>query len=392
MRNYSGGMGMRHTAPLRRVSLIVGALLVAGCAGSEQSAGSGTEQTRTQIPAGQGAAAMPSADNLIRHMRSLMDLQETAHPALQRFLASNTPRAFAIAPNGASGWASGGSNAASVDQRAIATCESRGGEGGCAVALRDLAIVKPGREWAPASPAAGEGIRSFTHETVPDHRFFWWGPQQGHGVLVFAHGKSGRNDMRGDQPQPWTRHFNNAGFDIWRFDRHPNTDDTVRAAHWLRNDLVELRRRGYRRIVVAGQSRGGWNALMMLDEPGLVDVAIAIAAGAHGERDPTRENALRDTSALRERLRDMERILASAHAAPNARLAVVNFHDDPFDGDPDGRLALLQRYRARFAGFLLIERPEGLNGHNAGRSASFNERYGPCLLQFATAINPPSNC
>jgi hypothetical protein len=194
---------MRHTAPLRRVSLIVGALLVAGCAGSEQSAGSGTEQTRTQIPAGQGAAAMPSADNLIRHMRSLMDLQETAHPALQRFLASNTPRAFAIAPNGASGWASGGSNAASVDQRAIATCESRGGEGGCAVALRDLAIVKPGREWAPASPAAGEGIRSFTHETVPDHRFFWWGPQQGHGVLVFAHGKSGRNDMRGDQPQPW---------------------------------------------------------------------------------------------------------------------------------------------------------------------------------------------
>jgi hypothetical protein len=198
--------------------------------------------------------------------------------------------------------------------------------------------------------------------------------------------------MRGDQPQSWTRHFNNAGFDIWRFDRHPNTDDTVRATQWLRNDLRELRRRGYRHIVVAGQSRGGWNALMVLDEPGLVDVSIAIAAGAHGQRDPTRENALLDTSALRDRLRDMERIFASAHAAPNARLAVVNFHDDPFDGEPDGRVALLQRYAARFAGFLLIERPDGLNGHNAGRSSGFNERYGACLLRFATATNPPSDC
>lgn len=383
---------MRKVGSLQLVYSVIGGLLVTGCAATEPNTRNNMEQTRTLAQAGQDAPVMPPTDSLILQSASLIDLPAVAHPSLQRFLASNTPRAFALSPNGAIGWASGGGNAASVDQRSIATCERQGGEGGCTVVLRDLAIVRPEREWAPVGPPTNVGIRSFAYETVPDHRFIWWGPQQGRGVLVFAHGKSGRNDMRGDQPQPWTRHFNNAGFDIWRFDRHPNTDDTARASNWLRNDLAELRRRGYRHVVVAGQSRGGWNALMMLDEPGLVDVAIAIAPGAHGQRDPTRENALLDTGALRNRLRDMEHILAGAHAAPNARLAVVNFHDDPFDGEPDGRLALLQQYGPRFAGFLLIERPEGLNGHNAGRSMSFNERYGPCLLHFATATNPRSNC
>ncbi|MFN8981922.1 MAG: hypothetical protein ACK5X9_05235 [Alphaproteobacteria bacterium] len=307
-------------------------------------------------------------------------------PSITRFLTYNTPRAFAIGPNGASGWQAGGGDAAFVEQRAIGFCERRAGVGNCAIVLRDLSIVRPGREWSPTPPPNGIGISSMAHDTVPDNRFLWWGPQQARGVLVFGHGKSGQDDSRGGQPQSWTRHFNNMGFDIWRFDRHPNSDDAPRAARWLRDDLIELRRRGYRQIIVAGQSRGGWNAMMALGQAGLADVAIAIAPAAHGRGDNVRNNA------LHEQLGQMERILAGAAAAPQVRLAVANFRNDPFDAEPDRRAAMLRQYGPNFAGFLLIDRPEGLDGHSAGASIAFNDRYGACLLRFATAPRPPSSC
>lgn len=317
----------------------------------------------------------------------------TMQPSISRFLTYNSPRAFAIGPNGASGWQSGGGDAAFVEQRAIGFCERRAGPGNCAVVLRDLAIVRPGREWAPAPPPANTGISSMAHDTVPDNRFLWWGPQQARGVLVFAHGKGeragrgmGMDDARGSQPQSWTRHFNNAGYDVWRFDRHPNSDDTARAAGWLRSDLAELRRRGYRHIIVAGQSRGGWNAMMALDRPGLADVVIAIAAAAHGRGADARNDS------QWQQIGQLEAILTAGQASSQARLAAANFRDDPYDAEPERRAALLRQYGQRFAGFLLIDRPEGLIGHSAGASIAFNDRYGACLLNFATAPRPPSSC
>ena len=319
----------------------------------------------------------------------VLGLPASNNADLERFLRLNTPRAFAVGPNGAMGWQAGGGDAAFVEQRAIASCERRAGAGNCAVALRDLAIVRPGREWAPAPPPANIGISSMAHDTVPDNRFIWWGPQQARGVLVFAHGRGARGNMddsRGSQPQSWTRHFNNAGYDIWRFDRHPNSDDTARAARWFKTDLAELRRRGYRQIIAAGQSRGGWNALMMLDQPGLADVVIAIASAAHGQGADARNNP------QWEQIGQLEAILAAGQASSQARVAAANFRDDPYDADPERRAALMRQYGQRFAGFLLIDRPEGLIGHSAGASSAFNTRYGPCLLNFATAARPPASC
>lgn len=319
----------------------------------------------------------------------VLGLPASNNADLERFLRLNTPRAFAVGPNGAMGWQAGGGDAAFVEQRAIASCERRAGAGNCAVVLRDLAIVRPGREWAPAPPPANIGISSMAHDSVPDNRFIWWGPQQARGVLVFAHGRGERGNMddsRGSQPQSWTRHFNNAGYDIWRFDRHPNSDETARAARWLRTDLAELRRRGYRHIIVAGQSRGGWNAMMVLDQPGLADVVIAIASAAHGRGADARNDP------QWQQISQLEAILAAGQASSQARLAAANFRDDPYDAEPERRAALMRQYGQRFAGFLLIDRPEGLIGHSAGASSAFNARYGACLLNFATAARPPTNC
>jgi phosphoglycolate phosphatase-like HAD superfamily hydrolase len=317
---------------------------------------------------------------------AILGLPEASQASVRRFLNLNTPRVPAFGPNGTFGWQAGGGDAAFVEQTALTNCERRAGAGACTIALRDLAIVKPGQEWAPSPPPEGVAITSAHHATLPDERFIWWGPEQARGVLVFAHAKAeALTDLRGRQPHSWTRHFNNAGFDVWRFDREPNADSARRAAAWLRDDLAELRGRGYRQVIVAGQSRGGWNALMVLNRPGLADVTIAIAAAAHGR--PSDEN-----NRLHAQIAEMEALLTEAAGARRTRLAIADFSDDPFMAEPDKRAEALRRQRERFGAFLLIDRPAGVAGHGAGGTTAFNDRYGACLLRFATAPRPPSSC
>lgn len=302
---------------------------------------------------------------------------------VERFLRMNLPRVLALGPDGAFGWQAGGGTPEEVERLALESCARRARGRGCEVAVRDLEVVLPGRAWAPPPPPSGARLVSWNHETLPDPRFLWWGPDHARGVLVFAHGRGGEGqDSRGLQPHSWTRRFNNAGFDVWRFDRHPHVDETERAAAWLREDLAELRRRGYRHVVVAGQSRGGWNALMMLDSPELADVVVALAPAAHGP--PGSRN-------LPRQIEDLARIVEAARA-PRARVAVASFRDDPYDADPDQRAALVRRLEGRVAAVLLIDRPAEPAGHGAGASTAFNDRYGACLLRFALAVDPPETC
>ncbi len=325
------------------------------------------------------ASAMAQDRPAILDLPALPGLSERAKAEAARMLTRNLPRAFALAPTGQFAWQSGGPDG-EAEQKALEAC-GRGGAA-CRIIARDLAMVAPARASAPAP--SGLAISSMNHETLPDPRFLWWGPQRAAGVLVYAHGRAPRGgDSRGGQPQAWTRHFNNAGFDVWRFDRHPNVDEAPRAAGWLKADLQELRRRGYRLVVVAGQSRGGWNTLMALDTPGLADAHIAIAPAAHGQEGGPSHGRQLD---------DLRQIVAAAAGAPRARVAVANFRDDPFDAQPDARAVLFNQLGARAGGFIFLDRPEGLTGHGAGATNAFADRYGACLLRLATASPPPRSC
>lgn len=321
--------------------------------------------------AGQGARA---------DVPALLDAQRLPHlPAegredYRRFLLQPTPRAFAIAPDGTWGWAAAiDDDPAATETRALDNCARWGGRD-CRVYARDLAVVWPGLEAAatpaPALPlASGAGWR-----LAPDARFLWQGPQRARGAYLWAHGRSpGGADSRGSQPQPHVRAFNNAGYDVIRLDRDPATDETEAGAAWMRDALAELRRRGYPRVVAGGQSRGGWNALQALSEPGLADAVIAIAPAAHGPRgSPAHAWALDD----------LRRIVATARST-GTRVAVANFAGDEFDPDPDQRAAILGVLAGRSASFLLLDRPSGIHGHGGGADWRFTLRYATCLLDFA---------
>jgi hypothetical protein len=304
---------------------------------------------------------------------------------LSRTLLRNLPRVFVIGPGGAFASRSGPAPLEELERLALAACQqhSRGGAP-CQPWLRNLDVAWPGREWAAAQPPDGAAFGDGRRITLPDPRFLWWGPERARGVLVWAHGRDADGaDSRGSQPQAWVRHFNNAGYDVWRFDRAPATDFTRPAGIWLRQDLAELRRRGYQRVLAAGQSRGGWNALQVLDTAGLADAAIAIAPAALANLE---------APAQAQQIAALRALVGAATGAAGARVAVVNFRADPFDGLPEERAATLRGLADRAGAFLLIDRPDGIEGHGAGHSRAFTERFGACLFLFATAEAPPAAC
>jgi dienelactone hydrolase len=295
-----------------------------------------------------------------------------------RFLQQATPRAFALSPDGSWGWAAALDTPEATEKRAVEICAGWGGQG-CRVYARDLAVVWPGRESGPPPARGGEAPPLASGpgwSLAADERFLWQGPRAARGAYLWAHGRAaGGQDSRGGQPQPHVRVFNNAGYDVLRFDRAPATDETDTAAAWMRQALSELRAQGYARIVVGGQSRGAWNALQALDQPGLADAVVAVAPAAHGAKG---------SAAWAWALDDLRQVVAAARS-PQARVAVVNFTGDEFDPDPDGRAQIFRSLASppRVGALLFLDRPQGLEGHGAGADARFTQRYGACLLEFA---------
>ena len=305
-------------------------------------------------------------------------LNEPGRAAYRMWLNLNVPRAFAIAPNGRYGWQTGGrTTPEALRTQALDQCAMNGTKG-CTLYAENLNVAWPGRIWSPP-PAPGPLLAGPGYAFVPDNRFIWHGPQAARGVYVWGHGYAGpRVDARGSQPQPHLRPFNTAGFDVVRFDRDPRTDERDQAARWLRAGLEALRAQGYRTVIVGGQSRGGWNALQMLDTPGLADVIVAVSPAAHGEG-----NIGRMTTQINELRGILDKMPPS-----RTRVAVVQFEDDGFAADPEWRADMIQINQLRLGGTLLIDRPDGFRGHFAGSTDLFSLAFGPCLLRFALGEAP----
>lgn len=351
------------------------------------AATSAEAQQRPQArPAAPPAAAPAPQGPAILSAPALPGLTEENRSSYLRWTAYNLGRAIAFGPNGAQGAAWGNRDVEAAKRVALENCNRRAGGAGCTLYAVDLAIVAPGRAWSPAEhpPATVNIGNRSAWEIVPDARYLWHGPGAARGAIVFGHGRGAADqDNRGGQPQSWVRHFNNAGYDVFRFDRHPNTDDEHRAAAWLREGLGQLRGLGYRSIVVGGQSRGGWNALQALSAPGLADAVIGIAVAAHGSGGSM--NLSGQTDQLRR--------IAQAAQSPAARVAFVQFSLDPFVADNDGRAEIMRSVLApRVGAVLVLDRPEGFTGHGAGNQWQFGERYGPCLLGFVTEATPRRSC
>lgn len=208
---------------------------------------------------------------------------------------------------------------------------------------------------------------------------FRHGPRAAEGVVVWSHGFGGAAvDYRRRAVPGTLAMLNDAGFDIMRFDRDPAEDHLAAALTTLSRALPLLRQAGYRRIVLAGQSRGAWQSIMAAAErPELVHAVLAFAPAAHGEvRLPNNHGAA---------IEDFRRLLAGLPPT-GPRLAVILFDRDPFDPDPASRAALVaEAATSRRAPTLALHPEPPLEGHGGGNDWRFTRGHAPCLLTLVTA-------
>ncbi len=326
----------------------------------------------------------------------LLDVGQLPPPAQSfyaDFLLSNLPRAFAMDAAGHAGWYSGqNDDPAKVQDGALKLCADHGGMD-CRLYAIDLSVVWPGKVWMPPQ-GPGPLVDTWNYGFFPDKRFLWHGPAQAVGVAVWVHGGGGTMDQRGAEPAALLRPFNNAGYDVIRYDRAPGVDNPVRAAGWLRDELPKLRASGYRRVVVAGESRGAWTALQILDTAGLADVVIALVPAAQGSGDSPRMSGGGGAivpANLSSQIDDLRQMMAQAEPA-HSRVAMVQFEHDPFASDLNDRAALVSGLRTKEDAVLLVDRPAGFTGHEAWWGYAFAKKYGACLFHFATDATPPARC
>ncbi len=172
------------------------------------------------------------------------------------------------------------------------------------------------------------------------------------------------------------------GYDLWRFDRAGGPDPLVEGAARLAAGTAALRARGYRRVVLLGESRGAFIMLVALDSPGLADAVILAAPAAHGRSAARRPQALADFAQTLEA------------AAPGPRLALFLFDDDAWDPDPAARAALFRTAAARLGGpALLVDRPAAPTGHGGLQAPEFDALFGACLARWLDFDGPaPAAC
>ena len=298
------------------------------------------------------------------------------------FLVGSTPRAWVISPDGKYGGSYGARSLEDARARALKSCADKGGQG-CAIYAENLDVVWPGKTNKPRAAPPTRLIGDAHYEIAPDDRFFWYGPQAARGILVFGHGYGGPDaDARSSQPPGWTRSFNNVGYDVVRFARDPAWDgQRDKVGEWLRVGLADLRKRGWKQIIVAGQSRGAYNALQTLDTPGLADVVIAGSTAAFGA-SPSANHS--ETNLW---------TMFGAAASPQARVVYMQFKGDEYTPDLAARTELVNsRLKPNVGSLLMIDRPEGFSTHSGQSQPLFGPKFGPCLLRVATEPAPPSAC
>ena len=219
------------------------------------------------------------------------------------------------------------------------------------------------------------GIGPFTRSPFHLHR----GPRASEGAVIWAHGYGGaEEDQRGHALPGMVSPLNEAGFDVFRFDRHPGDDNIFVTLPRLVRALPLLREAGYRRIILGGQSRGAWQAILAASErPDLVDVVLAAAPAAHGERPEQRPLALED----------FRRALSGLDER-RPRLLVMLFDRDEFDPGAEERgqivAALAQR---RSAPTLALWATGPARGHSGVSDWRFTRDYGGCVITLVQA--PP---
>jgi pimeloyl-ACP methyl ester carboxylesterase len=200
------------------------------------------------------------------------------------------------------------------------------------------------------------------------------GPECAAGVVVWNHGRSINSEDSESPTPPYLRALRDDSWDVLRFNRPRDGDTLAASARRLGEQVANLKHKGYRKIVLVGQSFGAFLALMAADASEDVDAVVATSPAAFGNFDEFYDSWRLNATRLYPLLERIKR----------ARVMMFYFHGDDFD--PGGRgersRAILS---ARQIGFSVIDQPPFLVGHWASSTGLFLRRFGNCIRDFVDA-------
>jgi pimeloyl-ACP methyl ester carboxylesterase len=234
-----------------------------------------------------------------------------------------------------------------------------------------------------------EGADPLACNQQPGNRFFWLerafcdlpdtGPANATGVILWNHGIAGTTQSWMAPAPPAFRLLQARGWDVRMLKRHhaadaePNT--LYRTVRRTLDEVAALKKAGYRKVALAGQSFGGYVTLEAIDTSPDLDAAIALSPGVRSSA----ASGLLDASVT-------DRILQSAKVG---RLALLFPKDDAlFNYTPRGPRAQ-EILAKRGLPYLLLDETSGISGHGGGMTGRFALRYGLCLAEFLAAAGPP---
>jgi pimeloyl-ACP methyl ester carboxylesterase len=197
------------------------------------------------------------------------------------------------------------------------------------------------------------------------------GPAGARGALVWSHGRSADAEDSTAPTPPYIRLLQAQGWDIYRWNRLREADLLDLSANGLADEAGMLKRRGYRQVVLAGQSYGAFLSLMAADTTDAVDAVVATAPAAYGDFADYYQSYRENANRLYPLLRNIR----------HARTMLFFFHNDDFDpgGRGDASTALLA---GRGLDFKVVDQPQQLIGHGAAGSGLFARRYTACIGAF----------
>jgi pimeloyl-ACP methyl ester carboxylesterase len=193
--------------------------------------------------------------------------------------------------------------------------------------------------------------------------FAYAGPEAAEGAVVWVPGTYGKDQTGAPPPPDFVDREAAGGLDVWCFNRDRGDDPLERGGAILAREVQGLRKLGYRRVIIAGHSRGAWIALTILAHPGLADAVVAFSPAAHGTRAEQKAQAMADWTALWD-----------AAVNDGTRVVLVQMANDPYDPDPARRLAIA---RAKLgANLVSIFQPATPIGHAGVYEPAFDEQFG----------------
>jgi hypothetical protein len=198
------------------------------------------------------------------------------------------------------------------------------------------------------------------------------GAAQAKGVVVWSHGRS-INAEDSQSPTPSYLHaLRDDGWEVLRFDRLSRGDTLTDSTKRLIDYASQLKRQGYKQVVLSGQSFGAFLSLMAADASSDVDAVVATAPAAYGSFDDFFDSWRLNAAKLYPLLEQVRR----------ARVMVFYFHGDDFD--PGGRGEQSRQILAsRGLGYAVVDQPAYLTTHWAASSGLFLRLFGSCIKDFA---------